>query len=129
MMRTPRFSDRAAGVTLLVGYTLVIAILYRDPAAGIEQATRGVQAAVYFLVLPVVGIVFGAYAVLEGPHSGAFVFLAGSYLGVLGIALALGGVASAAVALVGVGVFVLSVVAVVTSVRSFVAAVGFDLGA
>ncbi|MFB6228897.1 MAG: hypothetical protein ABEH88_10110 [Halobacteriales archaeon] len=62
----------------------------------------------------------GGYTLLGWPYRGAFVFLAGSYLRVIGIALALGGVASVVVAAVGAGVFVLGVVAVVSSVRSLV---------
>lgn len=127
MIGTPRLDDRTAGAALLIGYAVVLAILYRDPTAGIRQTTRGVPAIVYFFLLPAGGMVIGGYALFGGSYSGVFVFVAGSYLGVLGIALALGGVTSAFVALAGAGVFLLSVVAVVTSVRSFVVSLGFDL--
>jgi hypothetical protein len=127
VIETLRLDDRAAGAALLIGHAVVVAILYRDPATGIRQATRGIPAVVYFLLLPAGGMVSGGYALLGGSHSSVFVFVSGSYLGVVGIALALEGVASAPIALAGVGVFVLSVVAIVASVRSFVAFLGLDL--
>ncbi len=127
-MRIPWLDDRIAGVALLIGYAIVVAVLYRDPAAGIEQATRGLAAAVYFLFFPAGGIATGGYALLGGPYDGVFVFVTGSYLGVLGITLAVG-VAFLPVALAGAGMFLLSVVAIAASVRAFVTSLSFDLGA
>jgi hypothetical protein len=126
-MRRFRLDDRTAGVALLLGYALVLAILYQDPSTGIERATRELPATGYFVILPVAGIATGGYALLELPYRSVLVFFAASYLGVVGIALALGGVVSATTAVAGAGVFALATVAVVTAVRSFIEFLGLDL--
>jgi hypothetical protein len=78
------------GGTLVIGFVLVLAVLYRHPARGVEAATAAPASLLYFAVLPVLGLVAGVYAALDGPYSTVPVFVLGSYLGVFGLALVFG---------------------------------------
>lgn len=77
-------------------------------------------------MLPVVGLGAGVYVSADGPYSGVASFVLGSYLGVFGVVLTLGGLlASDQVPLLaGVGIILssLGIVAIAASVLRFVAA-------
>lgn len=115
-------SENAGGLALVVGYLLVLGVFYRDPVGALGAATAGVQSLVYFLVLPVGGLLAGLYAVLGGPYSGAPVFLLGTYLGIVGLALTVGNLLASTGAgillAMGLVLVVLSLVALVTSLLS-----------
>jgi len=123
-------TNKIGGAALVVGFLVVVLVLYRDPVAGWNAATDGVATAVYFLVLPVAGILAGAYAYADGPYSVPPLFLLGSYLGVFGIALTLGtllGPNPVGVHLgVGVVLLGLSLVALVASVLRTIGSVPLD---
>ncbi|WP_018257364.1 hypothetical protein [Halomicrobium katesii] len=83
------------GVVLVVGYAIVLLAVYRTPASAFETATASPEAALYFLVLPAVGILGGIYAYRDGPFGAVPLFVLGSYLGFFGLALSLGELLSA----------------------------------
>lgn len=83
-------SSKTGGVALVVGFLLVLLLLYRDPTRAVAAATGTVQSLVFLLVLPIGGLVAGVYAYVEGPYHGTLAFLAGSYLGVFGLTLIVG---------------------------------------
>lgn len=78
------------GGALVIGFALLLAVLYRYPARGWEVATADPVSLLYFGLLPVVGLIIGVYAALDGPYSTVPVFALGSYLGVFGVALTVG---------------------------------------
>mgnify|MGYP006948679574 FL=1 len=82
--------NETGGGALTVGFLLVLAVLYRNPANGLEAAMVGPQSVLYFLVFPAVGILAGVYAAIDGPYHTALLFFLGSYLGVFGLALTVG---------------------------------------
>jgi len=83
---------RVGGGALAGGFLLVLLVLYRDPGRGFDVAAGDGQALLFFAVLPVVGILAGLYSYRGRPYSGVPLFLLGSYLGLFGLALALGSV-------------------------------------
>lgn len=123
----PRLDDRTAGLALLLGYGLVLAVLYREPVSGFERAIQGVRSALYLVVLPALGVAVGGYASLDMPYAGGPVFVAASYLGVVGVAIALGGVTSTPLAVAGAGAFLLAALALLTSLWSLVSSLGAGL--
>lgn len=78
------------GGALLLGFLVVLAMLYRDPASGLAAATATPGAVLYFLILPAAGLLAGGYAYLDGPYSGLSLFLLGGYLGLFGLGLLFG---------------------------------------
>ena len=82
--------NETGGGALILGFLLVLAVLYRNPANGLEAATVGRQSVLYFLVLPAVGMLAGVYAAIDGPYHTALLFFFGSYLGMFGLALTFG---------------------------------------
>ncbi|WP_255152796.1 hypothetical protein [Halorarius halobius] len=119
------------GGALVAGFLVVLLALYRDPVNGIAAATDGVATTVYFVVLPVAGLLAGVYAYTDGPYSVVPLFLLGSYLGIFGLALILGSVLGPnPVGLpLGIGVVLLSLalVALVAGVLRTTASVRSDL--
>ena len=110
----------AGSAALVGGFLLLIGVLYgRNPAVAIDAATASVGATVYFVVLPVLGVLAGIYAYAGGPYSGVPLFCLGSYLGVFGVGLAFGTLAaespSVPLLIGGVALVALAVVAIVAS--------------
>jgi len=122
--------DHATGGALAGGFVLVVLLLYRDPASGVDAATASLPSLVYFVVLPAAGVLVGAYASAGGPYSALPVVLFGTYLGVFGLALALGSALApepAGLPLgVGLVVLALSLAALVGSVVRVASAVDVD---
>ena len=117
--------NEAGSYALTVGFLLVLAVLYRNPANGLEAATVGLQSVLYFLVLPAVGILAGVYTAVDGPYHTALLFFLGSYLGVFGLALTFGGLlASDSVGhslWIGLALLPLSVTALLASLQPLAA--------
>lgn len=111
---------KADGGALVLGFALVLTLLYRHPAEGLEAATGDPASLFYFLVLPGIGLLTGIYAGLGGPFSTVPVFALGSYLGVFGVALTVGSLMAATPTWTTVGIglvlLALAVVAFLTSV-------------
>lgn len=107
------------GGALAVGFVLVLGLLYRHPVRGLDAATADPGSFLYFVVLPVVGLISGVYAALDGPYSTIPVFGLGSYLGVFGLALVFGTLLSpnpvGITTGIGIALLALSVVALVAS--------------
>jgi hypothetical protein len=116
------------GGALAIGFLLLILVLYRSPQSAIEAATGDGQSALFFLVLPVVGLLAGAYDLVDGPYSVVGVFLLASYLGVFGLGVSLRYLVTATPADVFLGIalllVVLAVVALVSSVLRLIPSVG-----
>jgi hypothetical protein len=81
---------RVAGGSLALGFAALLALLYRDPTAGLAAATVGVQAVVSFVVLPVAGLLAGGYVAVDGPYETGLPFAFGTYLGIVGIGVTVG---------------------------------------
>jgi uncharacterized membrane protein len=124
-------TNEIGGAALVAGFLMVLLVLYRDPVSGWATATDGVTTVVYFVVLPVAGLIAGVYSYADGPYSVVPLFLLGSYLGVFGLGLMLGSVLdSTPIGLpLGVGVFLLtlSLVALVASILRSTASARLDL--
>lgn len=111
---------RTGGAALVVGYLLLLGLVLANPAGG-PSVTASPRALVFLLVLPVLGLVAGVYAVYGGPFGGFGLFLAASYLGLFGVSLTLGLFgAPAVVTAVGAVAFVASAVALVVSAKAVV---------
>lgn len=122
-------TNEIGGSALVVGFLGVLLVLYRDPVSGWATATESVATVVYFLVLPVAGLLAGVYAVADGPYSAVPQFLLGSYLGAFGLGLLLAGAVGATpIGLLGsgVGFLLLSLGALVASVLESTASVHLD---
>ncbi len=85
-------TNEIGGAALVAGFLVVLLVLYRDPGSGVAAATQSVTSVVYFVVLPLTGLLAGVYAYADGPYSSLPLFLLGSYLGVFGLALTAGSV-------------------------------------
>jgi hypothetical protein len=122
--------NELGGGALAIGSLLVLLVLYRDPASGIAAGTRGLQPAVYFLVLPVLGLLAGLYAAIGGPYGTVLLFLLGTYVGVFGLALTLGGLLTAGPVgfplVVGLALLPLSLLALVSSLLRWATSLGLD---
>lgn len=112
---------RTGGVALVVGYLLVLGLVFANPADGLGAITASTGPLVYVVVLPVAGLAVGAYVVYGGPLAGLLLFLAGNYLALFGVTLMLGLVpVPTAVSAVGVVMFAGATVALVVSVKALV---------
>lgn len=99
------FDRRSGGAALLLGYLLVVGLLFWQPLRGLAAATASLQGSLY-----------------GGPYNGVFLFAAANYLAVFGLALALGFVSiPPLVSLLGVGLVALAVVALFVSFRALLA--------
>ncbi len=117
-MDAPTLDRRLGGRLTAVAYLLVLALLFRDPSRGLA-ATGSVQGVLFFVVLPVFGLLSGVYAAFGGPFAGVGLFLTGSYLGVIGLTLAFTLVpVSLPVSLLGVVLAGCAVAAVLASLRA-----------
>lgn len=123
-MSTSRLDNRTGGIALAVGYIVLIGVLLWRAADGLSAATGSPGRLLFFVVLPAAGVASGAYVVLEGPLRTAVAFLSGSYLAVVGIAMALLSLLSTdpetALTLAGLGLFGLAAFALVATLRSAV---------
>jgi hypothetical protein len=115
-----RFDHRTGGVALIVGYGLLIGVLFRSPAAGLATATASPQGVVFFLLLPILGLVSGAYVFLDPPFRTTVAFVTGSYLAVSGLGIAF--LPADYTALFGLVLLGLGTVAVVATLRSSITA-------
>jgi hypothetical protein len=127
--------NETGGGALVVGYSIVLVAVYRTPTSAVETATASPGAALYFLVLPAVGILGGIYAYRDGPFGAVPLFVLGSYLGFFGLALSFGALLSAnpagiplVVGLLGVLCAIIALVAGVLQVTGFLpfGALGVD---
>jgi len=116
------------GAALVVGYAALLAVLYQDPTTGIAAATAEPTALLYFLVVPVAGLLAGAYAYADGPFAVVPLFALGSYMGVVGVLVTFGSLLSptpvGVVLGVGILLVVLSVATLVASVVRSTEALG-----
>ena len=123
-------TNELGGTALVAGFLVVLLVLYRDPVRGLDAATAGAATILYFVVLPVAGLLAGVYAYSDGPYGVVPLFLLGSYLGMFGLGLTLGSVLGTnpiGISLgVGVVLLVLSLVALVASVLRTTASVPLD---
>ncbi|WP_241658426.1 hypothetical protein [Halorubrum sp. BOL3-1] len=119
---------RVGGGALVVGYVLVLALLFRDPGGALAAATAGPEAAAYFLVLPTLGVIAGLYAFLDGPLASAALFAFGSYLGVFGLGLAFGTLLSPAPVSLPLGVGLLGLALAVAALAASVLELASVLG-
>jgi hypothetical protein len=107
------FDHRVGGGALIAGFVLSLGILLWAPSESLGGITAGVGRTVYFLVLPLIGIIAGVYAVYARRYYGVVLFVAANYLGVFGLTLAIGiSGLSMTLRLGGAGMFFLSVIAV-----------------
>jgi len=114
--------NRTGGVALVVGYGLLGAVLIGNASNGFATATGSFQALLFFVVLPLFGVASGVYTFLDWPFRTPAAFVSGSYLAVVGIALASLGATSATTTGAGLALFGLAVLALVASLRSAVTA-------
>jgi hypothetical protein len=122
----------AGGAALLVGFVVMVAVLYaRNPVGAIEAATSGIEATVHFVVLPALGLAAGVYTSASGPYAGIPLFCFGSYLGVFGVGLAFGTLAAVSPSIPlligGIALVALGVVAILTSLLRLVGSVDVGL--
>ncbi len=112
--------NRAAAASLAVGFAAMLALLYRDPAAGLAAATVDGWAVVSFVVLPVAGLLAGAYVAAGGPYETVVRVVFGTYLGIVGVGVTFGALLSTraspvslglGVAMLGLGVVALATIA------------------
>lgn len=88
MTRFP-LNNRTGGLSLLIGYCALLVVLFRNPVDGLETATGTAQGFLFFVVFPMCGIASGVVLLFDWPFQTTAAVLASSYLGVVGIALAL----------------------------------------
>jgi len=117
--------NRTAGSALVLGYGLLVAVLFRDPGSAIGTATATVQGVVFFLVLPGLGVASGLYAYRDSPYRTGAVFVTASYLAMVGLSLALF-VVSPLVTVAGLCLFALAAVSLVASLGDLTRSVGLD---
>lgn len=86
--------NRVAAGSLAAGFTAMLALLYRDPAAGIAAATVDGWAVISFVVLPAAGLLAGAYVAADGPYETVLRVVFGTYLGIVGIGVTFGSLLS-----------------------------------
>lgn len=121
-------SSKTGGTAIASGFLLMLLLLYLDPSYTLTAATAGVRALLLLLVFPLTGLLVGLYSYLDGPHHGALLFLAGTYLGIVGLTMVVGfGLSPLRIQLlqaVGLVLFGLAVVAILVSVQRFASFVG-----
>lgn len=124
-------SAKSVGIALATGFLIVILTLFRNPEAGIQAATSGVTSILFFLVLPVDGVLVGLYAYANGPYNAIVSFPFGSYLGFVALGLLVSAMASNAPSgiqlVVGLITLPLSLVAILGSIQQGIP-VGFIAG-
>lgn len=122
-------SSETGGVAMVSGFLVVLVLLFIDPSYTLSTASTGLRALFLLLVFPVAGLLVGLYAYVDGPYHGVLLFLAATYLGIVGLTMVVGfGLSPMRVeTLQGVGLllFVLSLLAILVSVQRFAAFVGF----
>lgn len=104
--------------SLALGFAAMLALLYRDPAAGFEAATVDIVAVESFVILPVVRLLYGWYVAADGPYEMVLRLTFGTYLGIVAIGVMFGSLLSAnpnfAFLLLGLAMLGLAVVALGT---------------
>jgi hypothetical protein len=124
-------TNQATGGALVVGFLVVLLLLFRDPHAGLDLASSGVSALLYFAVLPLVGVAVGLYTYTAGSYHTVPLFLLASYLGVFGLALTLGSLLSpdpiGPALVVGLVLLPLAVLALVGSLLESTTSLGLDM--
>jgi hypothetical protein len=116
-----RLDNRTGGLSLVVGYCFLVVLLFRNPSDGVAIATETIQGFLFFILFPVCGIASGVVLLFDWPFRTAVAVLASSYLGVVGIALALLPSTNAGVTTVlGLLFFALANLALVAALRSSV---------
>jgi hypothetical protein len=117
-MQSLALDRRLGGRITAVGYLVVLGLLFRDPSRGLAAAGTA-QGRLFFLALPASGLLSGVYAAFDGPFGGVGLFIAGSYLAVVGLALAFALVpVSLPVSLLGLVLFGCALTAVLASLRA-----------
>lgn len=112
---------RTGGIALLVGYLLMVGLLYRQPVDGLAAAMASFRGIVYFVGFPIAGLAAGVYSLVEGPYNAVFLFGAGNYLAVFGLVLALGVIQGPPrVNVLGVVMIALAIAALFVSFGAFV---------
>lgn len=113
-------TDRTGGVALVVGYSLLFGVLVVSASDPVETATEGVQEAVFFILLPLLGIASGVYLLLERPLRTTPAFITASYLSMTGIGITLlestNPVVTTGIGLILLALGVLTIVAILRSV-------------
>jgi hypothetical protein len=115
-----RLDNRIGGLSLVIGYCLLFAVLFRDPGAGVTTATETVQGLLFVVVLPVLGLFTGVYLLLDKPFRTAVAAIGSSYLGVVGIGLVFLPTSNPVVTAVGLLFLGLATLALVSALRSSV---------
>lgn len=125
--------ERAGGVALTTGFLLAALVLYRNPASGLDAATATAGSMVYFLLLPVAGLLAGLHVAISGRYAAPLLFSFGTYLGVFGLAVTLGSLlatgSSGVLAVLGATLVVLGVVALVAGVHRVTVPLGVAVDA
>jgi hypothetical protein len=110
---------RVAGVALILGYGLLLGVLFRTPSAGLSAAAASLSSLFLFLVLPVIGVLSGIYAYVGGRLHSVLVLVTATYLATVGVTLSLLTPSlSVAVDITGIVLFGLAVVALTGSLRA-----------
>jgi len=96
----------------------VFALLSRGLSRGLAAA-RTAQGRLFFVALPAFGLLSGAYAAVGGPFGAVGLFVAGSYLAVIGLTVGFALVpVSLPVSLLGVVLFGCALTSVLASLRA-----------
>jgi hypothetical protein len=96
---------RVGGAALITGYLLLAGALFSEPAEGVEVALATPQGFVFFFLLPACGLLAGTGVLLGWSYAAVGALLSGTYLAIVGIALAL--LVPTAVVVTGLGVVLL----------------------
>lgn len=120
-------SSKIGGAALVIGFLLILLLLFRDPTRVVPAATGGIQSLLFLLMFPIAGFVVGIYTYFDGPYNAGPVFLAASYLGVFGLTLIVGFPSSGIIGVfqvLGFVLFALSVVAILLSLQRLAEVLG-----
>jgi hypothetical protein len=119
-----RFDAHASGIALVTGYIVMAVALFRNPADGLATATATGQGAVFFLLLPLLGILSGIYSIAGGPLRTPAAVFGSSYLGVVGVALTFLPTANPVVSTtLGLFLFLVAVFALLASLQAGLSAI------
>lgn len=117
-MQAPTLDQQLGGRLTAVGYLIVFALLFRDPSRGLAAAGTA-QGQLFFIALPAFGLLSGVYAAFGGPFGAVGLFVAGSYLAVIGLTFGFVLVpVSLPVSLLGLVLFGCALTAVLASLRA-----------
>jgi hypothetical protein len=123
--------SKSSGIALAAGFMIVVLALFRNPQAGVNVATSGIASILFFLVLPVGGVLVGLYVYADGPYNAMVSFAYGSYLGIVALGLLVSGIGSNAPSgiqlVVGLITLPLSMVAILGSIQHAVSVSGVPL--